>query len=93
MAGLKTTKGHTHFQVDFLPCVDRQRFVAVWLHQRSHRALNIRLRDCRELSTKNLLSTNAPGEPRLKHVEDFEADVLALAITIKPEHQVVNTAQ
>ena len=79
----------------YLTRVDGERFVLVWRDERCHCFANVDRRDRREFSAKHDLLVGA--RRLLEHgqdiVEHFITNVLAFAIAIEPQHDVVGAAR
>eukprot|EP00035_Acanthoeca_spectabilis_P012709 m.231362 g.231362 ORF g.231362 m.231362 type:complete len:410 (-) comp15688_c0_seq3:45-1274(-) len=86
---LKSRERTPHPQVQFLACVDGERFVLIGLPQARHCSVNVSVGDGREFCPPNLALTRGwPRKDPLHNVNHLEADVLALAVAVKPEHEV-----
>ena len=80
-----------------LTSVDCERFVLVRFAEREHRLANVDRRDRREARAKDLLLAVALAAKLVQRgrrvVDHLEADILAFAIAVQPQHEIVATAR
>jgi len=91
-ASLKASERTANAQVKLLARIHRQRLVQIGFAKVRHRLLDVRVGDGTEVAAQNAALVIGPCQHVAHCVDHFEADVLALLVTVQPEHQEVSAA-
>eukprot|EP00964_Phaeocystis_antarctica_P046751 scaffold27031_cov63-Phaeocystis_antarctica.AAC.6 len=96
-AGHEAREGDAKLEVDELPSVDGARLVEVGMCERAERNVEVGRCEAAEASSEDVAIIRAGQLGRVqvdgRRVDDFEANVLALAVAVEPQHERITAGR